>query len=269
MMQQQTNTFLRILSKEDFALVRLHLMPFPLRTGQCPHHAGDPISRVVFPHSGIVALRLAPCGRPVKSVREHAAPVTALLGRQAIIGGSEAVAAAPAASTAEVLVDGHASAMAASAFREVWNGSKTFRRLAAEFDSALFAHLQRISVCHAMHPVEGRLCRLIAEIVDHTNSETIPVLQSTLAQLLGVRRTTVTLVIGRLEAAGVLRSFRGRLQIISRDELMHHSCGCRLESRRYLETLLAPPMAPTLPSEVRNLEANRRPALRPKSKDVA
>ena len=54
----------------------------------------------------------------------------------------------------------------------------------------------------------------------------MPLTQATLAQMLGVRRTTVTLVAGRLEVAGVIKCHRGYIQITSQEQLERVSCEC-------------------------------------------
>jgi hypothetical protein len=74
--------------------------------------------------------------------------------------------------------------------------------------------------------------------------------------MLGVRRTTVTLVAGRLEAAGVLHCGRGHIQIISRKELARHSCECYDRLRGYLAKMLA---APGEAASALNTEGCERP----------
>jgi hypothetical protein len=83
--------------------------------------------------------------------------------------------------------------------------------------------------------------------------------QATLGQLLSVRRTTVTLVAGRLEAAGVLHCRRGYMQIMDREELERHACDCYAHLKRYMAKLFAPaqgisitePASVTIPEERR------------------
>jgi Mn-dependent DtxR family transcriptional regulator len=76
----------------------------------------------------------------------------------------------------------------------------------------------------ANHSVEARICRWL-EVQQHSGSAKVPLTQSTLAQMLGVRSTTVTLVAGRLERAGVLKCRRICVNRKS-DELARHSREC-------------------------------------------
>jgi hypothetical protein len=129
--------------------------------------------------------------------------------------------------------------MSAESFRDLLDQSPSIRRHAARFDSAMLAQAQQTALCNAVHPVEARICRWLLEVQDRTGSSTIPLTQGALAQMLGVRRTTVTLISGRLEAAGVIHGRRGYLDIINREELKRHSCECYGQVRRYVSGLLA------------------------------
>jgi predicted chitinase len=62
-------------------------------------------------------------------------------------------------------------------------------------------------------------------------------MHNTLAQMLAIRRTTVTLTAGNLEKDGVLICGRGYMQIVSRDELRRRSCECYGRVMGYVERL--------------------------------
>jgi hypothetical protein len=108
------------------------------------------------------------------------------------------------------------------------------------FDSVTLAHAQQAASCNASHPVEARICRYLLEVQDRCSDNKIPLTQATLGQLLSVRRTTVTLVAGRLEAAGALHCRRGYMQIMDRDQLEHRACECCSHLKQYMAKLFAP-----------------------------
>jgi hypothetical protein len=84
-------------------------------------------------------------------------------------------------------------------------------------------------------------------VQDRSGSSKVPLTQCTLAQMLGVRRTTVTMVAGRLEAAGVIKYHRGRIEIISRQELERCSCECYGRVKAYVAGLSATPGESVVP----------------------
>jgi CRP-like cAMP-binding protein len=229
----RTNEFLVALSALELELFRSHLASFELRVGDCLHYTGDLIGDVVFPHSGLVVMSIP--------LLDDAGAGGILIGRDGIVGAFAAAAAAPATCDAEVQIAGHASRMLASVFRHLLDENPAIRRLAAKFDGALLAQAQQTSLCNAVHPVEARICRWLLEVQDRCGGSKIPLTQATLAQMLGVRRTTVTLVNGHLEAAGILNCRRGFVEIISREKLEQCSCACHAHTKNYLTRLFAVP----------------------------
>jgi CRP-like cAMP-binding protein len=225
------NWFLSELSSSEAAVLRPHLTSFDLKAGDCLHCYGDPIDKVIFPHSGLMVLTMP--------LHETAGAGLALMGREGVVGGFAAGASAPATTDCEVLIAGRASRMSASAFRHALEQNPGIRRLAARFDFAMLTSIQQTALCNAVHKVEGRICRWLLEMLDRNDSNRIPLTQQSLAVLLGVRRTTVTLVAGGLETDGALHCRRGHLQIVARDELERRSCECYTNARHFMERLFA------------------------------
>jgi CRP-like cAMP-binding protein len=228
----EKNAFLGALSASEFALLRSHLAPLELHVGDTLHYCGERIDNVIFPNSGLVAMAV-----PLRAVSGAG---VALVGREGVVGGFASAGSAPAACDAIVQVGGTALRMPASAFRNALEQSPSLRSLAARFDAAVLAHAQQTALCNAAHPVEARICRYLLEVQDRCGGDRIPLTQATLGQLLSVRRTTVTLVAGRLEALGVLQCRRGYMQITDREELERHACECYEHLKRYMAKLFAP-----------------------------
>jgi CRP-like cAMP-binding protein len=227
----EKNAFLSELSPAEHAALRGHLAPFDLRVGQCLHYLGDSVEEVVFPHSGLIAMSMP--------LRDNPGAAAALIGRDGIVGALAVLAGAPAASDAVVHIAGRASRLTAATFRQVLDENPSLRRRVARHTHGLVAQSQQNALCHAVHPVEARICRWLLAIQARCAGDKVPLTQSTLAQMLGVRRTTVTLVAGRLEALGVIRCHRGYMQIVDQHELERRSCECHAMLNGYVSKLLA------------------------------
>jgi len=225
------NYYLLGLSASEFGLLRLHLTSFDLRVGDRLHDVGREVDQVVFPHSGLVSMTL--------SLPDGGEAAVSFVGRDGIVGGFAAAAGTPATCDAEVHIAGRASRMSAPAFRYVLEQNPAMRYLAARFDCAMMVQTQQTALCNAAHSVEARVCRRLLEVQDRGDDSTIPLTQDRLARMLGVRRTTVTLVAGRLEALGALTCRRGYLEIRSREELERHSCECYENVQSYIGALFA------------------------------
>jgi CRP-like cAMP-binding protein len=225
----ERNTFLAGLSSEDFSLVRPHLAPKELRAGDIVQRCNEEIAEVVFPHSGVVILTAA--------LRNGAGCSIAMIGPDGIVGGVAAAASAPATCDGEVLIPGQGSRISPSAFSSALDRSPTFRRRVAQFHNVIISQARQTALCNVAHPVEARLCRYLLELQDRSGGDRIPLRQETLAGLLGVRRTTVTMVAGRLEAAGVLNCRRGFMQIVDRTGLERSCCECYQHLKSYAAVL--------------------------------
>ena len=225
---KQQNSFLAELSSTELAALRPHLVPLELRVGDRLHSIAVAVDKVVFPHSGVVALGIA---EP-----EGIGPGI-LVGRGGVIRGFVAASRSPAVCDAEACASGQAHYIPAPAFRSLAENSPAIRRLLGKFETARLARLQLAIRCHASHLVEARICRCLVELQELTGTDEVPITQAMMAQMLGVRRTTVTLNIHRLEKAEVLRSRRGHMHIMNPGALKRHSCVCNTQLHEYLEAL--------------------------------
>ena len=81
-------------------------------------------------------------------------------------------------------------------------------------EQTLFAQAQQSTACMANHEVEARLCRWLLRARDLSGSDHLPFTQEFLAEMLVVRRTSVTTVAHKLQEAGMVRSTRGRIEIL-------------------------------------------------------
>lgn len=92
----------------------------------------------------------------------------------------------------------------------------------------LLAQAQQTAVCNATHSAEQRFARWLARAAQATGRDTVAVTQEMVAELLGLRRTTVTLIAQTLQAAGVIRYRRGIITIVDPVGLQSAACPCRV-----------------------------------------
>src|SRR5437764_1144705 len=94
------------------------------------------------------------------------------------------------------------------------------------YNDLLLAQVQQSVACNALHALEARLCRWLLQTHDCTDGDMIPLTQELLGQMLGVRRTTVTIAARLLQSAALIRYRRGHIQILDRVGLENTSCEC-------------------------------------------
>ncbi|MGI4831362.1 MAG: Crp/Fnr family transcriptional regulator, partial [Janthinobacterium lividum] len=95
----------------------------------------------------------------------------------------------------------------------------------------------QVSACNLLHEAEARLARWLLMIADRTESDVLPLTQEFISQMLGTRRSTVTVVAGNMQRAGFIEYRRGTVQILDRAGLERNSCPCYDFTRRALANL--------------------------------
>jgi CRP-like cAMP-binding protein len=224
------NRLLAALPAAELASLTPAIKDVGLERGTVLQRPGDAIEHVYFPHSGMISVVVVmQTGEEVE---------TATIGREGALGTGVALGSRHATSRALVQLPGMAARIPAAQFVAAASRSAAIRDIAARYNTLLIAQIQQSVACNALHDAEARLCRWLLSCSDRVNSDTIPLTQEFLGQMLGVRRTTVTIVARMLQAAGMIRYRRGVIQIIDRAALEEGACECYATTRRHIEWLL-------------------------------
>jgi hypothetical protein len=162
-----------------------------------------------------------------------------MVGRDGIVGGSAALDGKVALNRGIVQIEGAASILDVAILRKAAEQSLTFRTALIRHEQALFAQAQQSAACNASHTVEARLSRWLLRSRELAGSNALGLTQEFVAQMLGVRRTIVSLVANTLQNAGLIRYSRGRIQITDLDGLRAASCECYGRVKAQYDRLLA------------------------------
>jgi CRP-like cAMP-binding protein len=229
---QASNRFLSSLSQADLATLKPSLLERPLRHGECLQRPGQLIESVIFPLTGIISLTV-PTKRGI-SVE------AAMIGREGVLGVGAGFGIPHSLSTAVVQLPGSALAISVTQFREAIAQSSQMREQAARCVAIVLIQAQQSAACNAVHEVEERMARWLLETYDRSDRDELPLTQTFLAEMLGVQRTTVTLMAGKLQKTGAIRTFRGRIQIADRAILEAAACECYERIRTTTRQLIRP-----------------------------
>jgi CRP-like cAMP-binding protein len=225
------NHLLQALPAADFEALRPRLEMVELVRDTVLAEVGAPLTQVYLPHSGAISMMVR--------LAEGQAVEVAMMGRDSVFRASAALADEISLTDAVVLMPGVASVIDIAALRAAADRSTALRSLLVRHEQALFAQAQQSAVCNASHSVEARLSRWLLRARDLCDSETLPLTQELLAQLIGVQRNAVSIVAHALQRAGIIRYSRGHIDIRNADGLLETSCECygvvRAQHRRLLE----------------------------------
>jgi CRP-like cAMP-binding protein len=222
------NRLLAALRPSERTSLEPHLEEVPLSQGQILQEQGDDIERIYFPHSGMISL---------VAVMNHGGKMieTATIGREGAVGAMAGFGPRHAFRRAIVQVAGTAAKISTAPFREAVKGSEALRDILVRHNEVLLAQVQQAAACNAFHEAEQRLARWLLQTRDRIDSDTIPLTQEFLAQMLGVRRTTVTIIAHALQERGLLRYRRGQIEIADRQGLEKTSCECYETVRKQID----------------------------------
>jgi CRP-like cAMP-binding protein len=149
-----------------------------------------------------------------------------LIGREGVTGGLHLLGQGNIPTDAFVQLDATALRVAFSGLRELFSSSEEIRGRLLEFVQVQAVTTSQIAGCNRLHTAEERLARWMLMAQDRIGSDVLQFTQEFLAMMLGSRRTTVTVIAGVLQNAGLIRYQRGRVQILDRPGLEGYACDC-------------------------------------------
>lgn len=212
------NRILAALPREESERLRPRQVSVNLAKGRVLHHAGDPVRHLYFPTGGMVSL--------ISTGRDGASVEVGMIGDEGVVGVASLLGSATAPLTALVQIPGGAVRIRAEAVREGFERGGRLRDLTLRYTHTLLTQITQSAVCNRFHTVEERLCRWLLISRDRAPGDTLHLTQEFLSYMLGVPRTSVTAVAGRLQRAGLITYSRGRIHILDRRGLEAVSCEC-------------------------------------------
>jgi len=212
------NKLLAKLPRGDFEVLVSHFTDVSLPQGQIVYEAGDEVDQIYFPHGGMFSL--------LAVMQDGKAIETATVGREGVIGGMAGLGLYKSLVRVVVQLPCRASRIPASVFRRAVAESGALCDLCIRYNEVMLTQARITAACNALHPVEGRFCRWLLQSLDRAASDTVTLTQELLAEMLGVRRTSVTEVARKMQERGVITYARGIITIIDRAELERLSCEC-------------------------------------------
>lgn len=212
------NHFLASLSSRDSDLLRPHLKAQQLRQGTVIYGAEETIEHVYFPHTGVVSF--------VVGLTSGQFVEAGMLGRNSVVGSAAPLDGAIALNRAVVQVESMGVTAETAVLKQLVKESETLRLALVRNDQSASAQTQQVAACNALHELEERLSRWLLQARDLLRSDTLPLTQEFLSQMLGVQRSSVTLVARKLQEAGLIHYRRGRIHVLDVEGLHDSCCEC-------------------------------------------
>jgi CRP-like cAMP-binding protein len=229
-MPQSQNGFLATLSAEDFSVIEPHLRKVQLTQQKMLYRTGDPIDRVYFPTTAVLSL-------VVRLFNGQMAEI-AMLGRDGLVGGCTGMGVTRSLNEVTVQIPGTAFVLDAAKLKAGADTHTSFRAALYRREQLVLLQAQQAAACNINHPMECRLARWLLRSQDLALTTTLPLTHEFLSQMLGVRRTTVTLLAGALKKAGLIKYRRGHIEILDAEGLQEQACECHVTLKSHSQSLL-------------------------------
>ncbi len=229
-MNNSPNLLLASVSDAVYAALKPHLKTVELQHGAVIGETGGAVKNVYFPHSGIISL--------VVEMNTGDMIESAMVGRDGAVNAAAALDGKLSLNKSIVQLAGVASVIAVEPIAEVADTFRDFRTLLIRHEQVLFAQSQQSTACNASHLVEARLCRWLLRSRDLAGTDDLLITQEFLAQMLGVRRSSLSIVAGTLQKAGLIRYKRGHVHLVDIQGLKDASCECHEAVRAHYERML-------------------------------
>jgi CRP-like cAMP-binding protein len=212
------NKLLTSLPRDHFDRLLPHLATIDLQQGIVLSEAGDEVDQIYFPHYGMLSL--------LTVLRDGKAIETATVGCEGVVGAMAGLGLYKSLVRVVVQMPIACSRIAAPHFRNAVAASDPLRNVCIRYNEVLLSQARVTAACNALHSIEARFCRWLLQSADRAASDTVPLTQEFLAEMLGVRRTSVTEVASKVQAAGAIAYSRGVIKILDRPALLRMSCEC-------------------------------------------
>ena len=232
------NRLFAALPDEALWSLRPHLRTVPLPRGSVLCESGERLRRAYFPEAGAISL--------VTVFEDGSTAEMATVGREGVIGVGALLGGEHAFGRHVVSVAGSALAVEASRFRSALRENRALRAACETYAQAFLAHLLQNVACNAIHKVDQRCARWLLMCHDQAEGGSFELTQEYLAEMLGVRRSTVTVTAGNLQREGLIHYRRGAMTVLDRRGLETTACKCYHIVRDTYERPL-PPVSPSRP----------------------
>jgi CRP-like cAMP-binding protein len=224
------NRLLAALSQAEFDLLAPHLQLVTLALGDMLYEPDQQMHHAIFPTSAVVSLHYVTVNG---STAEFAG-----VGHEGVVGIALFLGGDSTPSSAVVQTAGHAYRLGRAMFEEAFQRPGAMQGLLLRYAQALMAQVSQTAACNRHHSVERQLSRWLLLALDRRPGRDLVMTQELVANMLGVRRESVTEAAGKLQQLGFIRYRRGHVTVVDRRGLESRSCECYGVVKKELDRLL-------------------------------
>ena len=215
----KANKLLLSLSEKEHRNLSSLLELVELSTGQVLSKSDKELEFLYFPLEGIISLML--------EMNDGATTEIGSIGREGMVGTLQFIGQGVCHSSSIVQVQGSAARIEVEKLRKEFDCDKTLQKLLLQYTLTLFNQVSQVAACNNHHTIKQRIASWLLLLSDrHGNKKTLPMTHQLLSQMLGVRRTGISLAAKQIQQQGIIDYHRGKIQILDRQALEEVACEC-------------------------------------------
>jgi len=220
------NRLLALLPEADLERVQRHLEPVFLTAGEVLYEPGRILDSAYFPATAIVSLEY--------EMADGKSAEVAIVGSDGIVGIALFMGGESRPNRAVVQASGWAYRLRRHHLHEEFARGGALQHVLLLYTQALLTLTAQTVICNRHHTIDQQLCRWLLLSVDRSPSSVLTTTHEHIANMLGVRRESVTEAAGNLQRLGLVRNSRGHVTVLDRAGLESRSCECyRVVTREY------------------------------------
>lgn len=225
-----TNHLLAALPRNDYKRLLNRCVETELVLAEVLYHAGDLISHIYFPTTGIISL--------VTPIDNNHNLEVGLIGYEGMFGLPLILSVNVASYDAVVQGAGQAMCLSTPVFLDELEKSAAFKQELKRYLYVVMSQIAQTAGCNRFHVIEARLARWLLMTQDRAQSDQFHVTHVFLAYMLGVRRVGITKAANSLQNKTLIRYKRGEIKILDRAGLEAASCECYQTEKAIYERIL-------------------------------
>ncbi|MGA2397097.1 MAG: Crp/Fnr family transcriptional regulator [Steroidobacteraceae bacterium] len=188
------------------------------------YEPGGPVNHIFFPTTSVLSVSCV--------MTDGRADALTLIGREGFAGVEDFLGGGSATCRAVVLSEGWGYRIRRELLRQTCEQDGTMRSVLLRYAQSYITQVSQTISCNRHHSIVQQLCRWLLMFLDRQASNELPLTHEHIAELLGVRRESVTEAAGKLQIAGCIRYHRGHISVDNRLGLEARSCECYRIAKR-------------------------------------
>ncbi|WP_107670863.1 Crp/Fnr family transcriptional regulator [Cyanothece sp. BG0011] len=225
------NRLLAALPEREYQRISPHLEFVNLRLGQILYEANTLIKWVYFPHRSIISI--------VSRLKGNVTTEIGLVGYEGMVGIPVILGGQYATNETVVQVADGAFKINADILRQEFQRGETLHKILLLYTETRLHQVSQVAVCKSHHCIEKRFCRWLLLVHDGVENDRLLLTQKFMAQMLGVRRASVTEAAKKIQELGLISYKRGEIMILNRAGLEERVCDCYHLIRQEFDRLMA------------------------------